>query len=219
MIVGVALSCACGASWKVDESRVGKLVQCPKCADLVPVPRVDTEAVVVTDAPAFFAPPKPAPEGKRCPSCGRGYEYDPRVCPHCGFRLSGRADTGVLPGPSPAVESAPEVVRGAPAWEIWVVLCFLGIGILVNLISLSLCGIAVGAVMFYGVLKRENWAWWMVVVLSTLAGILLAVVAALPDVVPSSVINPAFLWVEVALRALIVTLMIVCRARGAYFGA
>lgn len=211
----IPVACACGAKLRVGDQAAGKKAKCPKCGAILVVPApeaappADDGFRILTDEPAPAAAPPPAPD-KACPFCAETIPGKAAVCPHCRSSLRAGGGPPIARRPMREAPSAPV------AWEVWIVIALIGLGLLGNLVNGNVPGIVVGALMFIGLLGRTGWGWWLTVILSSLAGIGVIGLATMAD-------GPEMEGARMILVfAGILTLgqaglLILCRARGAYF--
>lgn len=81
----IPVACACGAQLKVPEGAAGKMVKCPKCAALIPVPAAPGAPTAAPEAPP---PIEAAPAEKACPYCAETIKAAARICPFCKTDLA-----------------------------------------------------------------------------------------------------------------------------------
>ncbi|GEM_PF-2339762 len=87
----IELTCTCGVRLRAGDAAVGKLVKCPKCGALIPVPKPTPEAAQPVEVPPPPPPmqmekpaaPPPGDNVKACPQCGAIVQAAAVICRHC----------------------------------------------------------------------------------------------------------------------------------------
>src|SRR5688572_22394864 len=95
----IKVACRCRAQLKVKDELAGRRVKCPKCGEVLIVPRPEpvptAKAIAISAAtpPAqvesHVVAPEPTPPAKKqaCPSCQAALPPDAVLCVQCGFHL------------------------------------------------------------------------------------------------------------------------------------
>lgn len=92
----IELTCSCGVRLRTSEAAAGKLVKCPKCGSLLPVPKAAPEAEIPA-APLATPELKPAASAgdtKACPACGAVIQAAAIICRHCRHSFGGAVPGG-----------------------------------------------------------------------------------------------------------------------------
>lgn len=91
----IEVTCTCGVRLRTGDSAAGKLVKCPKCGALVPVPKAAPDLPPPPPQEEIRIDDSPAPsDTKRCPYCSETIQAAAILCKFCKQRL------GAPPGAS-----------------------------------------------------------------------------------------------------------------------